>query len=116
MRNAQVNRNRRRRPALLEDPDAALERLAGQADEAADPEAAVMAEQFDETVDRALSGLPERFRQVVELVDVNGLTYGEAAEVLGIPEGTVMSRLHRARMRIRARLAAARVAPRGGRR
>jgi RNA polymerase sigma-70 factor, ECF subfamily len=116
LRNAHVNRNRRRRPALLEDPDASLERLATQADEAADPEATVMAELFDETVDRALRGLPERFRRVVELVDVDGLTYDEAAEVLGIPEGTVMSRLHRARMRIRARLAAAGVAPRGGRR
>jgi RNA polymerase sigma-70 factor (ECF subfamily) len=116
MRNAQVNRNRRRRPALLEEPETSLERLASEADDDADPEASVMAEHFDDAVDRALRGLPERLRRVVELVDVDALTYREAAELLGIPEGTVMSRLHRARMRIRARLAAAGVAPRGGRR
>ncbi|MFN7151744.1 MAG: sigma factor-like helix-turn-helix DNA-binding protein, partial [Microthrixaceae bacterium] len=40
-------------------------------------------------------------RRVVELVDVDGLTYQEAADVLDVPLGTVMSRLHRARRRIR---------------
>jgi RNA polymerase sigma-70 factor (ECF subfamily) len=116
MRNAHVNRNRRRRPALLDDPDTSLERLASRADGTADTEASVLAEHFDEAVDRALRGLPDRLRRVVELVDVNGLTYHEAADLLGVPVGTVMSRLHRARMRIRARLAAAGVAPRGGQR
>ncbi len=115
MRNAEVSRHRRRRPSLLDDPDAITEGRAGQAEHDADPEAIVLAEQFDETVARALAGLPDRFRRVVELIDVDGLTYIEAAQLLGIPEGTVMSRLHRARKRIRARLAAAGVAPRGGR-
>jgi len=41
----------------------------------------------------------------VELVDIDGLSYAEAAEVLDVPVGTVMSRLHRARSRIRDRLA-----------
>jgi RNA polymerase sigma-70 factor (ECF subfamily) len=116
MRHAHLNQHRRRRPALLDDPDAAFDRLARQAAEDADPEALVMAERFDEVVDRALTGLPDRFRRVVELVDVNGLSCGEAADVLGIPEGTVLSRLHRSRRRIRSRLAAAGAAPRGGRR
>jgi len=40
----------------------------------------------------------------VELVDIDGLSYAEAAEVLDVPVGTVMSRLHRARSRIRDRL------------
>ena len=52
-------------------------------------------------VDAAFSALPDKHRQVVRLVDVDGLTYAEAAELLGIPEGTVMSRLHRARASFR---------------
>ena len=45
----------------------------------------------------AFSSLPERFRRVVELVDLCDYTYREAAEVLEVPVGTVMSRLFRAR-------------------
>ena len=51
-----------------------------------------------------LDSLDEPFRRVVELVGIDGLTYGEAAEVLDVPVGTVMSWLHRARSRIRDRL------------
>lgn len=67
----------------------------------------VVDEQFDEVVDSAFAALPRQHQQVVRLVDVDGLTYAEAARLLGVPEGTVMSRLHRARKRIRSRLAAA---------
>ena len=66
---------------------------------------------FDVEIDRALRSLSEPFRRVIELVDINGLTYAEAAEVLGVPVGTVMSRLHRARTRIRQRLDRAGLAP-----
>jgi len=45
----------------------------------------------------ALSGLPETFRHVVELVDLAGYEYRDAAQALDVPLGTVMSRLHRAR-------------------
>jgi RNA polymerase sigma-70 factor (ECF subfamily) len=45
----------------------------------------------------SLASLPEGFRRVVELVDLGGYEYRDAAETLGIPIGTVMSRLHRAR-------------------
>ena len=45
----------------------------------------------------AFSSLPERFRRVVELVDLCDYSYREAAEVLEVPVGTVMSRLFRAR-------------------
>ena len=110
LRNTQVNRHRRRRPQLLDDPDRTADRGLGDAHDSA--EDVVVGRTFDVVVDAALSALPTTFRQVVLLVDVDGLTYAEAAEVLGVPEGTVMSRLHRARRRIRDRLAAADLAPR----
>ena len=47
-----------------------------------------------------------KFRQVIELVDLGGLSYREAAVTLSVPVGTVMSRVHRARSRIRAALEA----------
>jgi RNA polymerase sigma-70 factor (ECF subfamily) len=112
MRNAQINRTRRRRPELLDDPDLALERLADTADGGQSPEAIVVGAAFDAVVADALDALPERFRQVVDLVDIDGLTYAEAAELIGVPVGTVMSRLHRSRTRIRKRLVAAGLAPR----
>jgi len=113
MRNAEINRTRRRRPDLLDDPDATMDIRESEHDDAS-PEALVVGAGFDAVVADALDALPGRFRQVVELVDIAGLTYAEAAEALGIPPGTVMSRLHRARTRIRDRLAAAGLAPRRG--
>lgn len=54
---------------------------------------------------RALdAALDHPFRRVVELVDICGLTYAEAAAVIDVPVGTIMSRLHRARIRLRERL------------
>ena len=52
---------------------------------------------FDDALRRALATLPEAQRDVVTLVDVEGLSYAETAAALGVPAGTVMSRLHRAR-------------------
>jgi RNA polymerase sigma-70 factor, ECF subfamily len=51
----------------------------------------------DEDVQRALEALPENFRMAVLLADVEGFSYKEIAEILDIPIGTVMSRLHRGR-------------------
>ncbi|HEY7515836.1 MAG TPA: sigma-70 family RNA polymerase sigma factor [Vicinamibacteria bacterium] len=51
----------------------------------------------DEDVQRALEELPENFRMAVLLADVEGFSYKEIAEILDIPIGTVMSRLHRGR-------------------
>jgi RNA polymerase sigma-70 factor (ECF subfamily) len=48
--------------------------------------------------------LPEDLRAAIVLYDIEGVPYGEIARVLGIPEGTVKSRIHRARRALRDRL------------
>jgi RNA polymerase sigma-70 factor (ECF subfamily) len=62
-------------------------------------------ERFTDTeVKEALEDLPEQFRVAVLLADVEGFSYKEIAEILDIPIGTVMSRLHRGRKGLERRL------------
>lgn len=68
------------------------------------PESALLSRSFSEPVERALAELSEEFRLCVILVDVEGLEYAEAAAALGIPIGTVRSRLARARIQLHNRL------------
>lgn len=58
----------------------------------------------DGEVKRALQEIPEEFRLAVFYADVEGYSYKEIAEILGIPSGTVMSRLHRGRKLLRVLL------------
>jgi RNA polymerase sigma factor (sigma-70 family) len=58
-----------------------------------------------ETVREAVAGLPWEFREVVILREVHGYSYKEIGHVVGVPVGTVMSRLSRARRRLRDTLA-----------
>ncbi len=58
----------------------------------------------DSVVD-ALSSLPHDFRDVVVLVDIGEFSYADAAQILDVPIGTVMSRLHRGRRQLKQRLA-----------
>ena len=51
-----------------------------------------------------LMSMPEEQREIVLLRDFHNLSYGEVAETLSIPKGTVMSRLHRARAELRGRM------------
>lgn len=104
LRNAHRNELRKRRPDLLDDEVA--QRLAARgADGRVDgtPEQAFQAD-FDPLVRAALDKLSAHHRAVIALVDLDGLTYQEAADFLGVPVGTVMSRLHRARRKVRASL------------
>ncbi len=59
----------------------------------------------DSDIKRALAEIPEEFRLVVYYADVEGFAYKEIAEILGVPSGTVMSRLHRGRKQLREKLA-----------
>lgn len=63
----------------------------------ANPEQEFLDKLLREDLDRALAALPEHYRVVVVLADVEGLKYGEIAEALDVPVGTVRSRLARAR-------------------
>jgi RNA polymerase sigma-70 factor, ECF subfamily len=58
-----------------------------------------------DSVVSALSELPPQFRDVVVLVDIGDFTYADAAQILDIPMGTVMSRLHRGRRLLKQNLA-----------
>ncbi len=61
-------------------------------------------ELLDDEVSRALDSLPEDFREVVQLCDIEGFTYEEIANMVDCPIGTVRSRLHRGRKILREKL------------
>lgn len=64
---------------------------------AASPEGAYIEHMLSDDVVKALDALPEDFRTVVVLCDIEGLSYKDIAEAVGCPVGTVMSRLYRGR-------------------
>jgi RNA polymerase sigma-70 factor, ECF subfamily len=86
------------------------------ADRLSAPVRSAEAEALDKLTDsdilRALRELPEDFRVAIYLADIEGYPYREVAEMMGTPIGTVMSRLHRGRSKLRQKLA--RYAPRAG--
>jgi len=91
-------RRKRRRPteAFPSNPDLVLPPTAA-ADEAT--------ENLSDDVQAALARLPEEFRVAVVLCDIADLSYEQISASLGVPVGTVRSRLHRARRLLRAALA-----------
>jgi len=70
----------------------------------ADPERESSQQQLIDRVRSAMMRLPEGQRQVVSLVDIEGFSYVEVAEILAVPIGTVMSRLCRARAALKEQL------------
>lgn len=105
LRNSSHNEWRKKRPVLVEDWT-----LIPQETPAFGAE---LPESAEETVLRtivnpdllaAVQALDERYRATLLLIDVEGFSYAECAEILGVPLGTVMSRLSRARSRVRKAL------------
>jgi RNA polymerase sigma-70 factor (ECF subfamily) len=72
--------------------------------EEVDPEGSFFAQIVDAKVLEAIDALPDEFREVLVLSDVEGMRYAEIAETLQIPVGTVKSRLFRARRLLQAEL------------
>src|SRR6202035_1741033 len=72
-----------------------------------DPEIQILANANKETLRRALEELPDVFREVLVLREVEGMSYKDIADVASVSLGTVMSRLARARTRLRQSLGAA---------
>jgi RNA polymerase sigma-70 factor (ECF subfamily) len=97
-----LGRNRPRDTVTLEDEEAqAAEREAAEAAQD-DPETTLIARGDEALLGRLLAELPAPFREVMVLREVEELSYQEIATVAGIPVGTVMSRLARARRKLQA--------------
>jgi len=99
-------RRRKRRPVVSLEPvdDETSEEIESPrwlADEGPGPEDQLEMAELERAIQRCINGLPEDFRSVILLVDVQGLDYQEAAEITRTPLGTVKSRLARARLKMR---------------
>jgi RNA polymerase sigma-70 factor (ECF subfamily) len=70
----------------------------------ATPENIVLSNLVDSDIIEAIDDLPEQFRLAVILSDIEGFSYAEMAEIMDVPLGTVMSRLHRGRKILQKRL------------
>jgi RNA polymerase sigma-70 factor (ECF subfamily) len=108
--NLNVDRGRRlqRRPdeTPLEETDYYLaNKMAETAGEQVLDQDRVVERLSQDSIVNALADIPHDFRDVVVLVDIGDFSYADAAQILDIPMGTVMSRLHRGRRLLKARLA-----------
>jgi RNA polymerase sigma-70 factor (ECF subfamily) len=101
-------RKRGREPAqtLRAEFEQILDARDGPGQRARSAEAEALDRVADSEVMQALMELPEGFRAAIYLADVEGYPYRDVAEMLEIPIGTVMSRLHRGRSKLRKKLAA----------
>lgn len=98
-------RRRKRRPTVSLEPvnedDEEIESPAWLADDSASPEDLMERSELENALQTCIQGLPEDFRAVVLMVDVEGLDYQEVSVAVGKPLGTVKSRLARARLKMR---------------
>ena len=93
--------NRERTQEMVDTFD---EQIHTREDDSATPESLLIAQADAQSLRRALEELPSEFREAVILRELEGLSYKEIADVAGVPVGTVMSRLARARARLERRL------------
>jgi RNA polymerase sigma factor (sigma-70 family) len=89
-------KNRPKAVVLIGDPQL-LEAATAHRDSAPDPDEALIAAADESALESAIQALPHIFREVIVMRDINGMSYREIAAAIGAPQGTVMSRLARAR-------------------
>jgi RNA polymerase sigma-70 factor (ECF subfamily) len=98
-------RRRKRRPTVSLEPvnedDEEIESPSWLADDSDSPEDAIERAELDGALQSCLHSLPEDFRAVVVMIDVEGLDYQEVSLAVGKPLGTIKSRLARARLKMR---------------
>jgi RNA polymerase sigma-70 factor (ECF subfamily) len=105
LRNTFINSYRKRLSEPRTVPEAWYRSTNGaQRNVEASAETIVVASIPDQRLQEALASLPERYRRVVLLFYVEGFSYKEIAGIVGVPRGTVMSRLHRGRKALKERL------------
>jgi RNA polymerase sigma-70 factor (ECF subfamily) len=105
LRNTNVNMNRRKRPGLLSDGNLWEDAIpAFGHDRGSSAEETALDKSLSAEIQKGFKDLDPRFREVLFLVDIQGFNYSDCAAVLGVPVGTVMSRLSRGRKRLREHL------------
>ena len=87
-----------------EEVAAFYENVRSERTETTDLEHLIFRDKMDDRFSKALSKLPEDFRTVVLLCDVDGFTYEEISNMLDVPIGTIRSRLHRGRNLLKTEL------------
>ena len=97
-----ARRRDREIPTDYAEDETAVEAMPVWQEAQASPEGVMLKEQDDATIRRLVAELPEPFRESIVLREINDLSYQEIAEVSGVPVGTVMSRLARARTMLRS--------------
>jgi RNA polymerase sigma-70 factor (ECF subfamily) len=96
-----ARRGRREVPADYAADESAADAVPVWQEPQASPESAMLRQHDSDTIHQLVSALPQPFREVVVLREINDLSYQEIAQVAGVPVGTVMSRLARARSMLR---------------
>ena len=92
-------KNRPKAVVLIGDPQL-FETATTYRDSTPDPEEALIARADKAALESAIQALPHIFREVIVMRDINGMSYREIAAAIGAPQGTVMSRLARARAQL----------------
>jgi RNA polymerase sigma-70 factor (ECF subfamily) len=108
MKNSYINRYRKetREPGMVDydDVENFYDSIRDDSTDSNDPQKRMYSNMLSDEVTEALQSLPEDFRTVVILCDIEGLMYDEISEFLNCPIGTVRSRLHRGRKMLEEKL------------